>query len=91
MKRSSFWLTLAAVMAPAAARACSVCLTGDDDAVTQAFNWSVGFLLTAPYAIGGTVAACLVIAYRRAAARRAAEEDQPGIGQAIWLEEEGTK
>ena len=85
--RTSVWLTLAVLMAPAAARACSVCFAGDDDAVTHAFNWSVGFLLTAPYAIGGTIAACLVIAYRRAVAGRAAMEDQ----QTIWIEEEGAK
>ena len=75
-------------MAPTVARACSVCFAGDDDAVTHAFNWSVGFLLAAPYAIAGTVAVFLVIAYRRAAARRAAAEEQDADGQPIWIEEE---
>jgi hypothetical protein len=76
---------------PAVARACSVCFSGDDDAITHAFNWSVGFLLAAPYAIAGSIAACLVIAYRRAAAQRAALEEQQTIGQAIWTEEESAK
>jgi len=87
----SFSIVLSVMMSPAVARACSVCFSGDDDAVTQAFNWSVGFLLAAPYAIAGTIATCLVIAYRRAAARRAALEEQQAIGQLIWTEEESAK
>ena len=79
------------VALPAVARACSVCFAGDDDAVTHAFNWSVGFLLAAPYAIAGSIAACLVIAYRRAAAQRAALEEQQAIGRLIWTEEESAK
>ena len=59
------------LMLPTLAKACSVCFSGDDDALTHAFNWSVGFLLAAPYAIAGTIAGCLVIAYRRAAAKQA--------------------
>ena len=86
-----FSIVLSVMMSPAVARACSVCFSGDDDAVTQAFNWSVGFLLAAPYAIAGTIATCLVIAYRRAAARRAALEEQQAIGQLIWTEEESAK
>ena len=87
----SFSIVLSVMMSPAVARACSVCFSGDDDAVTHAFNWSVGFLLAAPYAIAGTIATCLVIAYRRAAARRAALEEQQAIGQLIWTEEESAK
>jgi hypothetical protein len=86
-----FSIVLSVMMSPAVARACSVCFSGDDDAVTQAFNWSVGFLLAAPYAIAGTIATCLVIAHRRAAARRAALEEQQAIGQLIWTEEESAK
>ncbi len=76
---------------PAVARACSVCFSGDDDAITHAFNWSVGFLLAAPYAIAGTIATCLVIAYRRAEAKRTASEEQQVIDQLIWTEEETVK
>ena len=82
---------LSVMLSPAIARACSVCFSGDDDAVTHAFNWSVGFLLAAPYAIAGTIATCLVIAYRRAAARRAALDEEQAIDQLIWTEEESTK
>lgn len=84
-------IAISVITLPAIAGACAVCFSGDDDAVTHAFNWSVGFLLAAPYAIGGTIAACLVIAYRRAAAQRAALDEQEAIGQLIWTEEESAK
>lgn len=76
-------------MAPSLARACSVCFSGDDDIVTHAFNWSVGFLLAAPYAIAGTIAACLLIAYRRACKRAASEEQT--VDEMIWTQEENAK
>jgi hypothetical protein len=84
-------LAFGAITMPDIARACSVCFSGDDDAVTHAFNWSVGFLLAAPYAIAGTIATCLVIAYRRAEAKRAALEEEQAAGQLIWTEEESAK
>jgi len=91
--RANFLLSISfgVILSPALARACAVCFSGDDDAVTHAFNWSVGFLLAAPYTIGGTIATCLVIAYRRAAARRAALEEEQAMGQLIWTEEESAK
>lgn len=84
-------LSIGAMILPTVARACSVCFSGDDDAVTHAFNWSVGFLLAAPYVIAGTIAGCLVIAYRRAAAKRAALEDRQAIDSLIWTQEESAK
>jgi len=84
-------VALGAITTPAVARACSVCFAGDDDAVTHAFNWSVGFLLAAPYIIAGSIAICLVIAYRRAVAARAALDEKEAIGRLIWTEEEGVK
>ena len=74
-------IVLSVITAPDIARACAVCFSGDDDAVTHAFNWSMGFLLAAPYAIAGSIAACLVIAYRRAAAQRAALDEEQALGQ----------
>ena len=76
---------------PAIAQACGVCFSGDDDIVTHAFNWSVGFLLAAPYVIAGSITACLVIAYRKAAAARAALEEGQAVGELIWIEEESAK
>ena len=78
------------IMLPVIAQACGVCFSGDDDIVTHAFNWSVGFLLAAPYVIAGSIAACLVVAYRKAAARAALEEEQ-AVGELIWIEEESAK
>lgn len=84
-------IVFSVIALPTIARACAVCFSGDDDAVTHAFNWSVGFLLAAPYAIGGTIATCLVIAYRRAAAQRAALEEGQAIDPLIWTQEESAK
>ena len=81
---------MAAVM-PGMALACAVCFSGDDDAVTHAFNWSVFFLLSAPYTIAGSIAACLVIAYRRAAAKREAEEQEKALGQLELNQEESAR
>ncbi len=86
------WISLStALIASALPRivfACSVCFSGDDDAVTHAFNGSVFFLLAAPYTIAGSIAACLVIAYRRAAAKREAEEKEKALGQLVLNQEE---
>jgi hypothetical protein len=84
----SLLIGLVASVMPSVAAACSVCFAGDDDAVTHAFNWSVFFLLSAPYAIAGSIAACLVIAYRRAAAKRDAEEQEKSVGQLVLHQEE---
>ena len=89
------WISLSiAVIAsvlPQVVFACSVCFSGDDDAVTHAFNWSVFFLLSAPYTIAGSIAACLVIAYRRAAAKREAEEQEKTLGQLELNQEESVR
>lgn len=84
----------AAITLPAVAQACSVCFSGDGDALTHAFNWSVGFLLAAPYAIAGSIAGCLTIAYRKAVAKRAELEErgaQDTINPLIWAQEENAK
>jgi hypothetical protein len=89
--RISLWIAFAGLATPAMALACSVCFSGDDDAVTHAFNWSVFFLLSAPYAIAGSIAACLVIAYRRAAAKREAEEQEKALGQLVLNQEDSSR
>ncbi len=86
-----FAIGLSSIPWPAIARACSVCLSGDDDAVTHAFNWSVAFLLSAPYVIAGSIGMCLIIAYRRAAVKRAALEASQAISQLNWMQEESKK
>jgi len=86
----SLSIVFSVITLPAIVHACGVCFSGDDDIVTHAFNWSVGFLLAAPYVIAGSIAACLLIAYRKAAARAALEEEQ-AVGELIWIEEESAK
>lgn len=58
---------------PALTRACSVCLTGDGDATTDAFNWSVIFLMSTPYLVVSSIAGSLFYTYRRSAAQRETE------------------
>ena len=51
--------------------ACAVCLTGaGNDPVQDAFNWSVLFLMAAPYTIAGSIAAWLVYLHRRSLPRK---------------------
>jgi hypothetical protein len=89
--RILFSIAISVITSPAIAQACAVCFSGDDDIVTHAFNWSVGFLLAAPYVIAGSIAACLLIAYRRAAALRAVLEQEQSVGELTWTEEESAK
>lgn len=61
---------LALILVPALAGACSVCVTGgDNDPTSNAFNWSVLFLMAAPYTVVGSIAGWLFFKYRRAAAK----------------------
>lgn len=85
------FIALIVLATPALARACAICFGGDDDALTKAFNWSVFFLLAAPYTIAGTIAACLVIAYRRATAKRDAEDRLERAGQMLWHQEDNVR
>ena len=63
---------LASVVAfPMAVFACAVCVSGAaDDPLTDAFNWSVLFLMATPYTVVGSVAGWLVYTHRRAAAKK---------------------
>jgi hypothetical protein len=74
-------LACAAVLASArAADACSVCINGaGGERLTDAFNWSVIFLMAMPYTILFSVVGFFFTTYRRAArkARREAETQPP--------------
>jgi hypothetical protein len=74
---------------PHIARACSVCFADGDDAVTHAFNWSIAFLMAAPYAVVGSIGGSLFYFYRRAAVKRQQAKDaaEPVI-QLSWHQEE---
>src|SRR5712692_5720811 len=89
----SLILTFCSVLiVPAVASACAVCLGGADgnDPVADAFNWSVLFLMAAPYAVVGSIAGWLFYTYRHAAAKREKNEAvQPLIHLAANPEESG--
>lgn len=96
MKRKVFTIFtnagLALILAPALAGACSVCVTGgDNDPTTNAFNWSVLFLMATPYTVVGSIAGWLFFKYRRAAAKPTAEAaPQPAL-HLTWNEEESSR
>lgn len=72
------------------AHACSVCITGASDPTADAFNWSVFFLMAAPYTVVGSIAGWLFYTHRRAAATRQKNEAvQPLVHIAFNPEESG--
>jgi hypothetical protein len=83
-------LLLAAM--PNIARACSVCFADGDDAVSRAFNWSIAFLMAAPYLVIGSIGGSLFYFYRRAVRKTGA---QKGSNQAVaplaWNQEESRR
>ena len=79
---------LALILVPALASACSVCVTGDNDPTSNAFNWSVLFLMATPYTVVGSIAGWLFFKYQRAAAKPTEETaPQPAL-HLTWNEEE---
>lgn len=77
-------------ISPASIDACAVCLTGANDSVTDAFNWSVLFLMATPYAVVGSIAGWLFFVYRRAArAHKQLDHEGPEIKLAWNHKESG--
>ncbi|HEU4345880.1 MAG TPA: hypothetical protein VFU31_30380 [Candidatus Binatia bacterium] len=73
-------LWTAVLYSPSVIHACSVCLTGDRDATTDAFNWSVIFLMSTPYLVVSSIAGLLFYSYRRSAAQQETESaSEPGV------------
>ena len=79
---------LAAALVPALASACSVCVTGDNDPTSNAFNWSVLFLMATPYAVVGSIAGWLFFKYRRAVAKRDQDHATESLLHLAWSEKE---
>jgi hypothetical protein len=74
----------------AIAQACSVCITGANDPMAEAFNASVLFLMFTPYVVVGSIAGALYLVYRRAAAKRALEPAiEPMVNLVLSQEESG--
>jgi hypothetical protein len=76
---------------PSMARACAVCITGADDPSADAFNWSVLFLMAAPYLVVGSIAGCLFYTYRRAARRNARTETAEPLVHLAWNQKESER
>jgi len=75
---------------PSIAGACAVCVTGTSDAVADAFNWSVLFLMVTPYLVVGSIAGALFYAHRRAARKtEQLEPAQPAVHLAWNHKESG--
>jgi heme/copper-type cytochrome/quinol oxidase subunit 2 len=82
-KLTALLMLLAAVFARSPlASACAVCLAGADGSTTDAYNWSVLFLMVTPYLVMGSVAGYLVYAYRRHAGKN---EEEPTVTEAVHL------
>ena len=80
---------LALILVPALAGACSVCVTGgDNDPTSNAFNWSVLFLMATPYTVVGSIAGWLFFKYRRAATKTTEEAAREPALPLTWNEEE---
>ncbi len=87
----SLILTFCSVLiVPAVASACAVCLGGADgnDPVADAFNWSVLFLMAAPYAVVGSIAGWLFFAYRKAARKRGLIGRKAPVLRLAWIHKE---
>ena len=84
---------VAALVYPGAAQACAVCLTGiaGDDPLTDAFNWSVLFLMAMPYTVVGSIAGWLFYTHWRTAAKRAGERNKAPVLHLAWTHKESEK
>ncbi len=74
------------VAATAVVQVCAVWANGAsaDDAVSDAYNWSVLFLMAMPYVVMGSVAGWIFYFYRRGERRR---KKRPAVRSA-WIHKE---
>ena len=85
-------LAAAPVLSRGAAHACAVCLTGaDNDPLTDAFNWSVIFLMAMPYAVLGSIGAFLFYHYRSSAKKASEPSARATIVPLTWIHKESGK
>ena len=76
------------IYVPAIASACAVCWAGDTGPTADAFNWSVLFLMAAPYTVVGSIAGWLFFTYRRSAVKRKKSEAVQPLIHLTWNSEE---
>lgn len=80
---------LAPVLFPAVAQACAVCIGGAaGDRLTDAFNWSVIFLMAMPYTILFSVIGFFFYSYRRAAQKARGETEKETPLRLAWIHKE---
>jgi heme/copper-type cytochrome/quinol oxidase subunit 2 len=80
---------LAPVLFPAVAQACAVCIGGAaGDRLTDAFNWSVLFLMAMPYTILFSVIGFFFYSYRRAAKKTRGETEKGRPLRLAWIHKE---
>ena len=85
VKRAAAAALMAAILIPAMSNACSVCW-GADDALAQGLNVSVLFLMSMPFAIGGSIVGVLFVAQRQHKGRR-----RSVLGSLIPMQKERVK
>jgi len=77
------------VLLPDPIFACAVCITGAaGERLTDAFNWSVLFLMAMPYAILASVGGYLFYSYRRASKRSGDAGEKPRFFRLAWVHKE---
>ena len=76
------------IYVPAIANACAVCWAGDGGPTADGFNWSVLFLMAAPYTVVGSIAGWFFYTYRRSAAKREKNEAVQPLVHLSWNPEE---
>ena len=69
VNRAAAAALMAVWLLPALSHACSVCW-GADDALAHGLNVSVVFLMSMPFAIGGSIVGVLLVAQRQHKGRR---------------------
>ncbi|MBI1994080.1 MAG: hypothetical protein HYS67_06655 [Deltaproteobacteria bacterium] len=79
-----------ALLFPVVAWPCAVCLTGAsaNDPVADAFNWSVLFLMAAPYTIVGSIGGWLAYTHRRAAVKNGGPKKEAPAARLAWIDKE---
>jgi hypothetical protein len=70
------------------AEACSVCLTGAEDATAEAINASVLFLMATPYLVVGSIVAGIFFSCRSAARKRPTEDTEQAVLSSAWTTKE---
>ena len=77
------------VLFDSAAHACAVCIFGAaGDPLTDAFNWSILFLMAMPYTILVSIVGFLFYSHRRAVKKARSEGEKAPILRLAWIHKE---